>query len=79
MDVDLLSSQHVAAQLAPVTKREDGDVIVGLNSSVSHCYVQKVQITYIDAFLPQTGEDRVRAATNRPVLAFEDNPNLGTN
>ena len=54
-------------------------MIVGLNSSVSHCYVQEFQITYIDAFLPQTREDRVRAATNRPVLAFEDDPDLGTN
>ena len=78
MDVHLLSCEHISAQFPPVTKGENSDIVIRLEPKVNDGSGLLLERTYVDAFLPQSTEDRVGTTTDCSVLTLEDDTDLHT-
>jgi hypothetical protein len=76
MNVHLFCCEHIATKFAPVTQAEEGNIVIRLRFLNQRIQSKIAKVAYVDAFLPQAGEDRVRPTTNRPILTLEDDPDL---
>lgn len=74
------TSKNVPTKLRPVPQRKHSEVVVRLRHKTKSVFcvpytARKNRVaTHIDPLLPQPRKDRVRAPTDRPILALQNNP-----